>query len=270
MRVRVLPAPASCALLLVGLVGLPVSAATAAPAPRTLTVRGVPNAYAEVTFAGRVRFETSATGNARPAYSVSGTYGGVYVEPVRGAGPVAGTVLLRAMPGLSDVPFPIAPQGWLPAGRYRIHLIGDAATTVRVRVEGLRRDLTVTTRTRSDVVAKWVSRGIGGVPTPADRTIVPFTVRRTTVTVVAETHESTGFYGRRDVCVRERTNGLSPCLDGNAGHGSYSGVYPLRWTLGGAAAYRPGTLPVGDLEAEFLDAAVGAPHGLTTFVMTVT
>ena len=150
-----------------------------------------------------------------------------------------------------------------------MHLIGDAPTTVKIRVAGLRRDLTVTTKTRADVVATWVSRGVAGVATPADRTIVPFTVRRRTLTVVAEAHESTGFYGQRDVCVRERTNGLSPCLDGNSGHGWYSGVYPFRWTLGGAAAYHPGALPLGELEAEFLDVAVAVPHGMTTFVMTL-
>lgn len=257
------------AVLLAGLAGLPVPAVTAAPALRTLTVRGVPNAYAEVTFGSRVRFETSATTKAPPGYDASGTYAGAYVEPVRGSGPVAGTVLLRAMPGLSDVPFPLGPQGWLPAGRYRVHLLGDASTTVRIRVEGLRRDATVATRTASDVVATWVSRGVAGVPTPADRTVVPFTVGRRTLAVVGATHESTGFYGRRDVCVRRRTNGLSPCLDGNSGRGWYWGVYPVGWRLGGAAAYHPGELPVGELEAEFLDAAVAVPQGLTAFVLTL-
>ncbi|HWL34852.1 MAG TPA: hypothetical protein VNQ77_01540 [Frankiaceae bacterium] len=255
------------AVLLVSLVSIPASAATAAPTSRTLTVRGVPNAYAEVMFAGRVRFETAT--KSRPSYDAKGTYAGAYVERVRGDGPVAGTVLLRAMPSLSDVPFPLGPQGWLPPGRYRVHLIGDAPTTVKIRVEGLRRNLTITTKTRANVVAKWISRGMAGVATPADRTIVPFTVRSRTLTVVAEAHESTGFYGQRDVCVRERTNGLSPCLDGNSGHARYSGVYPIRWTMGGAAAYHPGALPLGELEAEFLDVAVAVPHGLTTFVMTL-
>lgn len=102
------------AVLVVGLVGVPASAFAAAPTLRTLTVRGVPNAYAEVTFAGRVRFET--TTKSRPSYDAKGTYAGAYVEPVRGDGPVAGTVLLRAMPSLSDVPFPLGPQGWLPPG----------------------------------------------------------------------------------------------------------------------------------------------------------
>lgn len=256
-------------VLLAGLVGVPVPAATAAPVLRTVTVRGVPNAYAEVTFTGRVRFETSATTKAPPSYDAKGTYAGAYVEPLRGDGPAAGTVLLRGMPGLSDVPFPLAPQGWLPPGRYRVHLLGDAPTTVRIRVEGLRRDLTVTTRTRADVVAQWVRRGAAGAATPVDRTIVPFTARRRTLTLVAGAHESTGFYGRRDVCVRPRTNGLSPCLEGNAGRGWYQGVYPIRWTLGGAAVYYPGALPLGELEAEFFDLAVAVPHGLTTFVMTL-
>lgn len=255
------------AILLAGMIGVPASAVAAAPTQHTLTVRGTPNAYAEVTFAGRVRLETST--KARPTYDTKGTYAGAYVEPVRGEGPVSGTVLLRALPGLSDVPFPLGPQDWLPSGRYRVHLMGDAPTTVKIRVYGLRRDLTVTTRTRTNVAARWVSRGVAGVTMPVDRAIVPFTVQRRTLTVVAETHESTGFYGRRDICVRKRTSGLSPCLDGNAGHGSYSGVYPLRWTMGGATAYHPGALPFGEFEVEFFDAAVATPHALTTFVMTV-
>lgn len=256
-------------ILLVCLLGVPAGPVAAAPVLRTLTVRGAPNSYVEVTFAGRVRFETSMTSKAPPSYDARGTYAGVYVEPVRGTGPVAGTILLLGMPVLSDYPFPLGPQGWLPAGRYRVHLLGDAPTTVRVRAEGLRRSLTVTTRTRSDVVATWVSRGVAGVATPVDRTIVPFEMRRKTLAVVSAMHESTGFYGRRDVCVRLRTSGLSPCLYGNSGRGWYWGVYPIRWSLGGASAYHPGELPVGEYEAEFLDAAVAAPHGLPTFVMTV-
>lgn len=256
------------AVLLTSLIGIPASAA-AAPTPHMLTVRGVQNAYADVTFAGRVRFDTSATPTTPPVYDATGTFAGVYVEPVLGGGPVAGTVLLRAMPGMSDVPIPLSPQGWLGPGRYRVHLLGDGFTTVKIRVEGLRRDLTVTTKTRSAIVAEWVIRGVAGVAAPVDRTIAPFTVRRRTLAVVAEAHESTGFYGRRDVCVRQRTNGLSPCLDGNSGRGWYWGVYPFRWTLGSAAVYRPGTLPVGELEAEFVDVAAAMPHGLTTFVMTL-
>lgn len=256
------------ALLVIGVLGFPLSAATAAPS-RVLTVTGAPNAFTEVSFPTQVRLATSATAKARPSYATKGTYAGVYVEPVHGNGRVAGTLLLRAMPSLSNVPFPIGAEAWLPPGRYRVHLIGDAPATVRISVEGLRRDLTVVTKNRSEIVATWISRGIAGVATPADRTILPFTVRRPTLTIVADAHESTGFYGRSDVCVRARTNGLSPCLDGNAGHGSYWGGYPFRWTMGGAAVYAPGTLPLGDLEAEFLDVAVAAPPRLTAFVMTV-
>lgn len=255
--------------LLVCLAGLPVPAATAAPAVRTLTVRGVPNAYTEVTFPGRVRFETSGTAKPPPAYDTEGTYAGAYVEPVGRAGAAAGTMLLPALPGLEDVAFPLGTQGWLPAGRYRVHLIGDAATTVRIRAEGLRRDLTVTTRTRSALAASWVERGVAGAATPADRTIVPFTVGPRTLTVVAASHDSTGFYGRTEICVRERTNGLSPCLDGNAGRGAYWGVYPFRWVMAGAGVYRPGVLPSGEFEVEFLDVAVAAPHSLATFVLTL-
>lgn len=255
-------------MLLVSLCG--AATAVAAPSsPRVLTVRGVPNAHAEVSFTGRVRLETSATAKARPTYDTEGTYAGAYVEPVGRSGPVAGTLLLRAMPGLSDVPIPLGSRSWLPPGRYRVHLIGDAPTTVKIRVEGIRRNLTVTTTKPAAVAATWVARGVAGVVTPVDRTIVPFTVRRPTLAVIATSHESTGFYGRSEVCVRNRTNGLAPCLDGNAGRGSYWGGYPLRWTMGGAAVYPPGGLPLGELEAEFLDAAAAVPGRLTSFVMTL-
>lgn len=257
-------------MLLGGLWGPSVAgAAPAAATARVLTVRGAPNAYAEVSFAGRVRLATSVTTNVPPTYDTRGTYAGVYLERVGGGGPVAGTLLLRAMPGLSDVPFPLGSRSWLAAGRYRVHLLGDAPTTVTIRVEGLSRDVTVTTKTRTTVAATWVTRGVAGVTTPADRTIVPFLVRHTTLVVVASMHQSTGFYGRSDVCVRTRTNGLSPCVDGNAGQGSYWGGYPLRWTMGGAAAFPPGGLPTGELEVEFLDVAVAVPERLTSFVMTL-
>lgn len=255
--------------VLLALAGVPVPAAVASPALRTLTVRGVPNAFTEVTFAGRVRLETSMMTKTPPVYDAKGTYAAVYVEPVRGTGPVSGSILLRAMPGISDIPIPLGPLGWLPAGHYRVHLLGDAATTVRIRVQGLRRDVTVATRTRSDVAARWVDRRTAGVATPANRTIVPFSVRPKTLAVIGAVHESSGFYGRRDVCVRRPTNGLSPCVRGNSGHSRYWGVYPIRWTMGAAGSYHPGMLPPGDFEVEFLDAAVAVPHGLTAFVMTL-
>lgn len=255
------------AVLAVTVLGAPATVAGAATASHTLTVQGVPNAYTEVRFAGRVRLATST--NARPTFATTGTYAGVYLEPVRGDGPGAGTVLLRAMPGLSDVPIPIGSQSWLPAGSYRVHLLGDATTAVTVRLEGLARGLVVTTKTRSRVAATWVGRGVAGVTAPADRTIVPFTVHRRTLTLIAAGQESTGFYGQRDICVRERGTGLAPCLDGNAGHGRYWSVYPLRWTMGGAAVYRPGTLPLGELEVEFLDVTVATPHRMAAFVMSV-
>ena len=257
------------ALLLAALAGAPSAPASAAPALRTLTVHGVENAYTEVTFATRVRLETFARSATPPVYDTTGTYAAVYVEPVRGTGPVSGTILLRGMPGLSDVPFRLGPQGWLPPGRYRVHLLGDAQTTVRVRAAGLTRDMTVTTTRPSEVDATWVARGVAGVPTPVDRTIVPFTVRPRTLTVISSTHESTGFYGRRDVCVRGRSDGRSPCLEGNAGRGWYWGVYLISWTMGGAAVYHPGELAPGDFEVEFLDAAIAKPDGLPAFVMTV-
>jgi hypothetical protein len=220
-----------------------------------------------VTFATRVRLSTSATSTTPPRFAGAGAYTGVYVAPLRGSTPGSGTLLLRGLPLLSDVHFPLGPQSWLPPGRYRVHLLGDAPATVRVRVEGLPRDVTVRTARPSPVVAALTRRGVAGVDAPADRTVVPLTVRSTTLTVVASAHESTAFLGRREVCVRRRTDGLSPCLDGNAGRGWYYSVVPFRWGLAGAAVYHPGALPVGDAEVEYLDVTAGAPAGLHSFTM---
>jgi hypothetical protein len=248
---------------------LPVTA-TAAPRFRTLTVQGPGNTYADVSFSSRVRLATSMTSEMRPRYTATGTYAGVYVTPVHGPGPAAGTFLMRAFRMLSDLPFPLGPvDAWLPPGRYRVHLLGDAPATVRISVEGLGRDVSVRTATPSPVHATLLQRGVAGVSAPADRTIVPFTVGPDTVTVVASVHESSAFAGRREVCVRERTDGLSPCLDGNAGRGWYYSVVPIEWGIGGAAAYHPGELPAGPSEVEFLDVTVGAPKALQAFVMTL-
>lgn len=241
----------------------------AAPPARILTVRGPGNTYADVTFPTRFRLSTSAVSKTPPRYTTEATYSGVYLTPLTHAGSGAGTILLRGMPGLSDVPFPLGPQEWLAPGRYRVHLLGDASGAVRISVDGLRRSTTVVTSAPSDVTGGFLDRDVAGISTVADRTVVPLTVRPDTLTVVSAEHRSTAFYGRRETCVRSRTGGLSPCLEGNAGRGWYWGVYPIDWSIGGASAYWPGELPAGEAEVEFLDATVGVPHDFHGFTLTL-
>ena len=258
----------ACATLLLAATGVPSAAATA-PHARALTVRGTGNTYTEITFTTRVRFSTSMPSKTPPTYSTSGSYAGVFVEPVGRRGSGAGTVLLSGLPGWEDVPFQLAPERWLAPGRYRIHLLGDGRGTVRIRAEGLRRDVTVSTVHRSPVAGGFLGRDVAGVSLPADRTIVPFDIRPNTLTVVASVHRSTAFYGRRDVCVRTGTAPLAPCLEGNGGNGWYWGVTPVEWTIGGAAVYSPGELPSGPAEVEFVDLTVGVPDKVYRFVMTL-
>jgi len=254
-----------CALALLA-VGAPP--ATSAAPQRTLVVEGVPNAYADVTFPTRFRLTTAYDREVPPVVESDGTYAGAYVTPLRG-GPASGTFVVRGMRMLSDLPFPIGPETWQPPGRYRVHLLGDAPTTVRLRVDGLRRDVRVRTAKRSDVVASFLHRGVIGVATPVDRTVVPLTVRRSTLVVFASSHESTGFYGRRDMCVRMREPTPSPCLKGNSGRGWYWNALVGTGGLAGASAYHPGELPVGEAEVEFLDAAAAAPVEILGFTMTL-
>ena len=251
--------------LLAGLAG-PAAAAT----PRTLTVRGERNTFADVTFTTRIRLSTSTSSKTPPRYATSGSYAAVFVEPLGRVGAGAGTVLLNGLPGWEDVPFPLAPPGdWLAPGRYRVHFMSDAPGAVRIAVEGLRRDLTVVTARRSPVSGGFLDRDVAGVAPVADRTVVPLDIRPNTLTIVASVHRSTAVYGRRDVCVRSGTNALSPCLEGNGGRGWYWGVTPIEWTIGGAAVYSPGELPTGPAEVEFLDATVGVPDEVYRFVLTL-
>lgn len=242
---------------------------TAQPASRTLTISGRVNGFADVTFPTAVRLGTSRHAAVPPVVTGTASYAGAYLTPLDGAGPSAGTIILRAFPMFGDTPFALTTHTSLPAGRYRVHLLGDAPTTVRMSIDGVRRDVSVRTRTPSDVTAQQVGRGVAGVDTPVDRAVVPFTVRPVTLAVVASSHESTAFAGRREVCIRSRTDGLSPCLDGNGGRGWYWAVVPVRWRLGGAAVVNPGELPTGPAEVEFLDYSAGAPHDLHAFVLTL-
>lgn len=255
----------ACGIALLG------SAAPAAAAPaRVLTVRGAGNTYADVTFATRFRLSTSTSSKTPPRYATAGSFAGVFVEPLRRPGAGAGTVLLSRLPGWEDVPFPLAPPGeWLAPGQYRVHFLSDAPGSVRITVEGLRRDVTVATVHRSAVTGGFLDRDVAGVAPLADRTVVPLTIRPDTLTVVASVHRSTALYGRRDVCVRPGSHPLSPCLRGNGGRGWYWGVYPIEWTIGGAGVYSPGELPPGPVEVEFLDATVGVPDEVYRFVLTL-
>jgi hypothetical protein len=258
---------AACALALVA--GL-ATTGTAAPARHFLTVTGTPNSYAEVTFPVRFRLSTYAIAATPPSITTSGRYGGAYVTPVLGRGPAAGTLLLRDMGGLSKVPFDIGTREWLPAGRYRVHLLGDGATTVRLAAEGLRRNVDVRATRRSEVTGGYVSRGVAGlVYTPVDRTIVPLDLGPRTLAVIASSHESTAMAGRRNVCIRVRDDHLSPCLEANAGYGWYWSAIPFDWGLAGVAVHEPGTLPIGGIETEFFDATVGVATSFRAFAMTL-
>lgn len=259
----------AAALSLAALLVTPAVPATAQPAARTLTVTGVANAYTDVTFSSRVHLSTAAHAGSPPRFEGSGTYSGVYVTPLHGNGPAAGTILLRGLPLLSDVPFPLSGTDWLPAGRYRVHLLGDAPATVRIRVDGLRRDVLVRTATGSDVSATLLRRAVAGVDLPVDRTVIPLTVRRPTLTILASSHRSTGFVGRRGICVRARAPVQSPCLQGTSGYGWYYGVIPFDWGIAGAAGFHPGDLPAGEYDAEFFDYTAGASKGMYAFAMTL-
>lgn len=256
--------------LVVALACIATVPAEATSAVRTLTVRGAGNTFTDVTFTARVRLSTAASSKTPPEYTTDASYAGVFVAPLGRPGPGAGTVLLRGMPVLSRLAFALGPpQEWLPPGRYRVHLLGDAPATVRIRAEGLRRDLTVTTTRPSSVRGGYLDRGLAGVTTPASRTVVPFDVQPTTLTIVSSEQRSTAVYGRRDVCVRPRSDGTSPCLEGNANRGWYWSVYSIDWSIGGAAVYSPGKLPNGSFEVEFLDVSVGAVDNFYTFVLTL-
>lgn len=146
------------AVAFLALAGLAVPAAAEGTA--TLTLRATRSAYVDVTFHhGFTLHDATAT-------DAGGAYRGYYLQPLtRSAADGFGQVWFASFrrPGFREAPIPIGGRGttrevwtpglnWtIPAGRYRVHVVGTHPVEVRLRVSGRlpARTLTATRPTRA-------------------------------------------------------------------------------------------------------------------------
>ena len=259
----------ACALALLAVGAAPV---TAAPATRVLTIRGAKNAYVDVTFATRFRLHTDDHRHKdAPRITTTGTYGGFYVVPL-GKGPEAvgaGTIQLQGLPVFANMAMGIGTFEWLPAGRYRVHLLADAETTVRVHGEGLRRDLSLRPAKPSATAATFVHRTTGGADVPVDRTVIPVSIRPNTVTLLAGQQDSNGVVMDQYQCLHPpaRPEGCATG-DGIGGNFLVTGT-PAGRSAGSGMIVYPGEHPPGEAEADFIDVTAGVPRGMYAFALTI-
>ena len=258
---------AACALVLLA-VGVPP--ASAKEETSTITMRGSKSAYVDVAFRTRFRLLSDAfTAKPAPVVSTKGTYGGIYLTKLDSPETAGGLLLLRGLPAWDDFPLALGSDGWLPAGTYRVHLLADGATTVRVTAEGLARNVTLAPERASRVSASLVRRRTAGTDVPADRTTIPVTVRPTTLTVLGSSHESEGALGNQHICLRTPGAQLPCTVSGAGGGGTFFGT-PGSFRMGSAMVFYPGDVPQsGETEAEYSDVVGGVPGPTYAFALTL-
>lgn len=255
------------ATLLLALAAVPIVPAGAAPAAHVV-LTGSRSASFETTFPTRFRPDVGiADADADLAVTTRGTFAGVYFERLGGTRLGIGAVVVPAMRGITgDTPAAWGasdtPSFTLPAGRYRVHLLTDGASTVRVRVEGLARDVVATPRTPSRVTGTLHRVG-------AARVTIPVTVRPTTTTMlVGSTDADYGVANAVSICLDEGRE--LPCETGN-GLGmktAFLGVGSRASTMTWMTAY-PGDVPSGEHTASYTIASAGVPRGLHAFALSV-
>lgn len=230
----------------------PVAPAAAAATSREIVLTGSRSAWVEVTFAHRFKPHVGVWGRPGLRVATRGTYAGVWFENLKSDVASQGGVVLPAAG--EDMPV-----GWggsdredftLPAGRYRVHLLADGESTVRVLVDGIARSLRLAPRRASEVRSRLVSVDMV-------RAEIPVVVRPTTTTVlVGFTHSEPSVGSAMDICLDE--GDTLPCEAGR-GHGmSTAFLAPGVWSKMMTAIFvYPGWVSSGEHTASYTIATVG-------------
>jgi hypothetical protein len=145
------------------ILGRPVAGEAAGPPHGQLVVSGSRSAHQDIVFARSI---TLAAGGEDVRYDARGSYAGFYLEPLD-RDPAGGAGQVRpssfGWPGFANYGLPLgrsqlaAPVGGsisLPAGRYRVHLITDAAAVVTIPVAGFAGSRTIRPRRLSTATAR--------------------------------------------------------------------------------------------------------------------
>jgi hypothetical protein len=263
----------AAALVLLAATALPLPAASAAPAAHVLVVRGSRSATTDVTFRSRIRAHVDLyVPGARPTATTTGTYAGVWLESL--AGPPLGTGTVFVPASWHDQPI-----GWgawdredasLPAGRYRVHLLTDGVSEVRLPVDGLARDMVLRPTGRSVDRGVLVHRQVAGQNAPADHTVIPVVVHAATWTVLVSSVEGDGpVVGESVICLHDG-GAQKPCPAGGGPGVEGSGGGVGSHGMSGVARFvAPGEVSPGEHDAEYIEAAATVTTGSYAFALTI-
>lgn len=250
-------------LLLAASLATPAGAAPATAQEVVLT--GSRSAHVEVTMPGRFKPRLGVFGADGVTVTTRGTYAGVWFESVTTPARLSqGAVVV---PAIGDD----LPVGWggsdrddfsLPAGRYRVHLLTDGASTVRVRVDGLSRGLRLVPRAPSDVRAKTVT-------VDAVRASIPVLVRPATTTVLIGFARNDPSVGNAvNICLDEGRQ--TPCETGSGYGISAALLMPGQWSKMAAAVFvYPGQASSGEHTASYTMASATPTAALLAFALSL-
>lgn len=243
------------------------------PQAHMLVVRGAKSATVDVTFRTRIRPHTDVfvPGN-QPTATTKGTYAAVWLQSLDKPRLGAGSAVIPAITGTD-------PVGWgssdredmsLPAGRYRVRLVTDGTSEVRLPVDGLARDLVVRPTGRSTDAGKLVHRRpVPGVDLPADRTVIPVSIRSTSITLLASgTAYDPAVAGHGEICLHDSGPQLPCAVNGGSG-GGFDTIGAGSGSSWQAAFFYPGDVTPGEHDAEFTDATVGVASGYYAFALSI-
>jgi hypothetical protein len=258
-------------LLLV--IGVAPLRAEAAPGAGVLVVRGSASASVDVTFRNPVVAHMGVFEPVRTAPDVTtrGTYAGVWIERIGEPNDSAGFFTLPATdtPGHERHVMGFDAHGTrFEPGRYRVSLVTDGASEVRVKVDGLPRGLTLTPRR---AVASW-GRVVDVRTTPADSAgekTLSFRVRKGSRTMLGAWLDAPDAVSMTSSICLSQPGSAVPCpLNGRGwSHGAgEGGGWAAEWWHFGV-----GTLPpTGEQEVQYVQSAPGItpPDDLLAFAVT--
>jgi len=255
--------------LLVGLTGLP--AASARPV-EVMVLRGDRSATVDVVLRRTTTFEA---GGFEPARSMSarvgGTFAGFVIQRMDGSIAFGGVVVAGFTVDREPVPM-VFGEGFesvrLPAGRYRVMLLANGRTEVRVPARGLGRAVILAPRRRADVRGELVRQTLpAGAPVSQVR--VPMTVGRASTVMLATTQSyAAGAASVDDVCLARPG---TTCATGSVSGGTGVIIGGGTGRLGTVQAlfFYPGQTPALSYDAVFASTGAGVAERLAAFALRI-
>lgn len=256
---------------------LAVSAPAAARPTGEILLRGDRSASVEIRLERTVRLEccrfVEQTVDGQTSFRISGfdvstegTYAGFAIERARDGRIMKGAVRIPPM-DLEEGRMPtfvsFGRASRLPAGKYRLHLLADGPSTVRVTAAGLGRTLDLVPSGRSHVSAELTALATTGGPQQAQARVPVEVGKGATVLLASKTE---GEYAQAHY--------LGQCLvepGGQCSQDDYeTWASPASGGGGGTTVDSfVGTVEPGTYEAVFVAGSLGAPQGSYGFVLVL-